>query len=110
MNRISLVCGAALAAAAFSSPATAITSKDVMEKMSKDQRFGYLTGLIDMLAYRELLAGNKVYAQCLSDAWYKNDKMPDRLIAALYEHGDKAPEGIVYLLMTKACSSPLKLP
>ncbi len=31
-------------------PCLAITAKDVTEKMSKEERFGYLTGLIDMQA------------------------------------------------------------
>ena len=85
------------------SPAMAITAEDVLEKMSKDQQFGYLTGLIDMLAYKELLEGDKPYAQCLSDAFYKDKTMSERIFSSLRAYPDKAPEGIIYLLMMKAC-------
>lgn len=81
----------------------AITAKDVLDKMSKEERVGYLTGLIDMLAYKELLAGDKAYAQCLSDAFYKDKTMGERIYSTLAAYPDKAPEGLVYLLFKKAC-------
>lgn len=85
--------------------AVAITAQDVMGKMDERQRFGYLSGLVDMLAYQAALAGNGERANCITDSYYRGgkDKAWPRLYAALEKFGDKRPESIVVLLARKAC-------
>jgi hypothetical protein len=89
--------------------AAAITAQDVTEKMSHDQRFGYLTGLIDMTMYQTALSGNRTRAQCIYDAFYTKNAAQDdpwrRLNDALREFGDKRPESIVVLLIQKICGA-----
>jgi hypothetical protein len=86
--------------------AFAITAKDVTEKMTEKQRFGYVTGLIDMLAYQHLLSGNRDRSQCISDAFYgKKDETWHKLFELFGRFPDKAPEGLVVVLMNRACAS-----
>lgn len=88
------------------SVAVAITARDVTEKMTEKQRFGYVTGLIDMLAYQHLLSGNRDRSQCISDAFYgKKDETWYKLFELFGRFPDKAPEGLVVVLMNRACAS-----
>lgn len=98
--------GAYLIAALAASSAHAITAKDVMEKMAQEERFGYVTGLIDMLSYQALLAGNQARAKCISDAFYgKKDATMRLLYQSFGQYSDKSPEGIVVVIMNRACGN-----
>ena len=95
---------ALLACFAFAAqPAEAITARELMEKMDRNQRFGYLTGLIDMMSYQALLAGDRARAECISDAFYKNNTMSDRIYETFGKYPDKSPEGLVVVLMKREC-------
>ena len=85
--------------------AGAITAGDVMEKMTDKERFGYLTGLVDMLSYQHVLAGDRPRAQCVTAKFYDETDMQARIIATFARYPDKSPEGIVVLLMNKACGT-----
>jgi hypothetical protein len=102
-----VVAAALLAAVPVFSNAVALVSQDVTEKMSHDQRFGYLAGLVDMNAYQAALSGNKERAKCIVDAFYANASKDDdpwrRLLDALRQYPDKRPESIVVLLIQKTC-------
>lgn len=75
-----------------------------MEKMTEKERFSYVTGLADMLSYQYLLAGNRDRAKCVSDAFYGSDKQTwSKVYEAFGRFSDKAPEGLVILLMKNAC-------
>lgn len=97
------VAAAALLLAACAGPAMAITARDVTEKMSKEQRFSYLTGLVDMLAYQSILAGNNAHAKCIVDKFYDDKSVLGLVYAALDKFPDRAPEGLVVLIMKKQC-------
>ena len=103
------VIGAAMTAGLFAMTiqcAFAITAKDVMEKMTEKERFGYVTGLVDMLSYQSLLAGNRQRAQCIADAFYgKKNETWQTLFAVFGKHPDKAPEGLVTVVMNHACGA-----
>lgn len=103
--RCSLI--AIVAVALFTQSATAITAEDVMKKMSKEERFGYLTGLIDMLTYNTATTGNGSKAACLTNAYYREGKDAawKNLYDALGNFSDKQPATIVTLLARKACGS-----
>jgi len=98
---------AALLAAALvlaAEPARAITAKDVLEKMTDKERFSYVTGLVDMLSYQSVLAGNGQRAGCISNAFYSKTEETWRLIVSTFEKfSDKSPEGLVVVLMNRAC-------
>lgn len=86
------------------SNASAITARDVTDKMPKEERFGYLTGIVDTLSYQELLSGNRERAMCISDAFYKDQAGMEKIINALHAFPDKPPVAIVIVTMNKACA------
>ncbi len=93
-----------------SSPAWAITAEDVMEKMGKDERWGYLTGLVDMMSYQEVLNSNDTRAQCIVDWFYDDEATIKRVFATLLHFPDKSVEGILFLMGKKACGTPDSAP
>jgi hypothetical protein len=97
---------ATLALASTIGPASAITAKDVLEKMTDKERFGYVTGLIDMLSYQSVLAGNRDRAKCIADTFYgKTEETWQSVMATFGKFSDKAPEGLVVVLMNRACGA-----
>lgn len=88
-------------------PGRAITARDVTEKMSQEERYSYLTGLIDMRAFIAGEAGDANFSKCVYDAYYrKHDSAADPwipLLDALKQFPDKQPATIVFLLAKKAC-------
>ena len=87
----------------LSNAAPAITAKDVLEKMTDKERFGYVTGLVDMLSYQSLLGGDRKRAECISDAFYKEDTVTKKIFEAFSRFPGKSPEGIVILLFRQSC-------
>ena len=86
--------------------AFAITAKDVMDKMEEKERFAYVTGLVDMLSYEALLSGNQTRAQCIVGAFYgQKDQTWPLVFQTFGKYPDKAPEGLVVVLMNHACGS-----
>jgi hypothetical protein len=85
-------------------PALAIKASDVMEKMSEDERFGYLTGLADMLSYQYVLAGDRPRAECITNAFYsKKEDTWRRVYESFKRLPDKGAEGLVVVLMKQEC-------
>lgn len=85
------------------SPALALTGKDVMEKMNKDVRWGYVSGMVDMLSYRALLDDDKARAECLYKWFYKTDETPNLIYGALDRYANKAAQGIIIVFAKRAC-------
>ena len=102
-KRTSKAAALACAVALASTPCLAITARDVTEKMSDKERYGYLTGLVDMLSYQSLLSGDRKRAECVADAFYKEEATTKKLLEAFYRFPDKAPEGIVILVLKQSC-------
>ena len=94
---------AALVLCVAAPSAYAITAKDVME-MSVKERFSYLTGLADMLSYQHVLSGDRTRAECITNAFYsQKDETWDRVHDTMRAFPDKAPEGLLVVLMNKQC-------
>jgi hypothetical protein len=76
--------------------------------MSKQDRYNYLTGLIDMRAYAAAQSGDAKMPKCIYDAYYRNgDNGKEawaKLLAALEQFPKEEPSAIVFLLTKKACS------
>jgi hypothetical protein len=102
--RFSISAAAVMAALALPNAAHAITAKDVLEKMTEKERFGYVTGLVDMMSYQSVLAGNRTRAECVTKTFYDNADATWKLVVAMFEkYSDKAPEGLIVLVMNRAC-------
>lgn len=85
-------------------PAAAITASDVLGKMSDKERFSYVTGLVDMLSYQAVLANDRPRAECITNEFYNKAEATWKLISATFEKfGDKSPEGLIVVLMNRAC-------
>jgi hypothetical protein len=86
-------------------PAAAITAGEVLKKMSAEERFGYLTGLIDMLAYQLSLSGDEKNASCIISAFYRDGREQNlaSLLNALERFPDRRPEAIITVVAKKAC-------
>jgi len=85
--------------------ASALVADDVTSKMTKDTRFGYLSGLVDMLAYQTAASGDREKGNCITDAFYR-EKMKDswaRLDEVLAKFPDKRPEILVSVLANQLC-------
>lgn len=87
----------------INAPAQAMMARDVLEKMTADQRSGYFTGLVDMLSYQHLLDGNEQRAECVVAWFYDRDGTIKKVLAAFERFPDKAAEGIFILMARKAC-------
>jgi hypothetical protein len=83
----------------------AVTAEDVMKKMSKQERFSYLTGLIDMRAFQLGQTGDAEVSKCIYDAYYREAEGSawSELFSSLEKFSDKQPAAIVYLLIQKTC-------
>jgi hypothetical protein len=102
MSRISSL--ALLSLVVFTAPASAITARDVMESMTQKERFGYVTGLADMLSYQYVLAGDRPRAECITNAFYSQKEGTWKLVYDAFKRfPDKAPEGLVVVLMKQTC-------
>jgi len=75
--------------------------------MSKQERYSYLTGLIDMRAFEAAQSGSGAMATCIYDAYYHGDDNGKaawaKLLDGLRQFPDKQPATIVHLLTQKAC-------
>lgn len=87
------------------SSAAALTAEDVTKKMNSDQRVGYLTGLIDMLAYQTAASGNRDRGSCITDRFYRERKEDSwaRLRDVLDKFSDKPPEVLLAILADQLC-------
>jgi imidazolonepropionase-like amidohydrolase len=83
------VVGVVIATFAPMRSASSITAEDVMKKMSKEERFSYLTGLVDMLTFNAAESGNDAKAKCLTNAFYRDEK--NAAWKSLYDAFDKSP-------------------
>jgi hypothetical protein len=102
---------AACALSAFSIfaafPAMAITARDVTEKMSKDDRYNYLTGLIDMRAFQAAQSGDTAFSKCVNDAYYRDKEGGawTAVFESLQKFPDRQAATIIFLLTQKMCGS-----
>lgn len=85
--------------------AAAITAEDVMKRMSQEQRIGYFSGLIDMLAYQTAAAGDRAKGNCIIDAFYRERREDSlkRLLEVMEKFSDKRPEILLTVLVKQLC-------
>lgn len=87
------------------STASAGTAEDVMKKMSADQRWGYVSGLVDMLAYQTAATGNQEKGNCIADKFYgeSRDMSVKRLFDVMAQYPDKRPEILMKVVADQLC-------
>lgn len=86
-----------------SSPAEAVTAGDVVGKMSKEERYGYLSGAIDMAMFMHSQNGGGAKAECIM-GWFYKDKKSGEEIAALFDSNKARPAiGLLHVLIGRHC-------
>jgi len=98
-----------LVAAAFLSSgkeAAALTADDVLNKMGADERFSYVSGVIDGLAYARWLSDrpDDTGMQCIYSWYYNGEAAKHQLIDTWFErHLDMPVDALLYVLIKREC-------
>lgn len=74
-----------------------------MNGMKPDERNGYIIGMVDMLSYQAVLAGNRPRAQCITNAFYGDDATKKRVLDVMHAFPDREPVAILIVVMNKQC-------
>ncbi len=98
-----------LSVAAFTSlgqEAKALTADDVLNKMNADQRFGYISGVVEGLAYSRWVADkpDDTGMTCIYDWYYQGEEARSNQVDGwLRRHLDKPVGALLYVLIKKEC-------
>lgn len=78
-----------------------------MTKMSQQERFNYLTGLIDMLAFQVAQSKNSAKAIFITNTYYREGKENAwaQLLDTLKKFPEQSPETVVTVLANKRCGA-----
>lgn len=92
---------------AASNQAMAITAGDVRYKMSSDEQFAYVLGVIEGLAYARYVkdSPDETGMQCIYN-WYQKDsavRWTDTLFPFFEKYSDKPVGVLLYVLTKKVC-------
>lgn len=98
---------AALATLCLAAPAEAtdFSAKAVMEKMQANERFPYIAGVIEGLAYSRFVRdGKKTEGMgCIYDWFYEKHETINLIYAAFGQYPDYTPAAVINALAKKAC-------
>ncbi len=86
--------------------ATDFTAKVVMKEMTEEQRYSYLSGVIEGLAYARYAQDGKQIAgmNCIYDGFYGTPKVTDLIYAAFGQYPDYTPGAVVSALVKRKCN------
>jgi len=90
----------------FARETAALPAEDVLSEMSQDQRHGYISGIVDGLAYARWLADqpDDTGMQCIYSWYYGGGTEKWALITQwLGRHLDKPVDALMYVLIKKEC-------
>lgn len=87
----------------FPSERKAITAGDVVDKMSEDQQYGYLTGAVDMVIFLHSSNGEGDRAECILNWFYRDDASAKEIVAVFHNYKDKPAIGILHVLINRHC-------
>ncbi|MBL4768041.1 MAG: hypothetical protein JKY94_10055 [Rhodobacteraceae bacterium] len=109
LRKYSHISAIILTATAFLSSgkeAAALTADDVLNRMNDDERFAYISGVVDGLAFARWTADKPDNAgmQCIYDWYYGGDTAVRETIQTwLTRHQDKPVDALVYVLTKREC-------
>ncbi|MDF2365640.1 hypothetical protein [Sneathiella sp.] len=93
----------ALLLSACSSPSQAMTNKELLENFSDDERFGYITGTIEALAFVAKVNKRQEAATCLTNWFFGEGDGMTEIVNRIHDLPDKAPQATIYVLARKKC-------
>ncbi|MFY0311165.1 hypothetical protein ACFMBG_14845 [Leisingera sp. D0M16] len=95
----------ALLQAGGTSPALALTAGDVLDKMNADQRYGFISGAVDMASQLYAEGGNREKGECAL-SWFFDGDDGIRMIHDFFDaHKDKDAVGLLSILINRQCGT-----
>lgn len=101
-NTVAAVTAALLCLVGAGGPAWSLTGADVLDKMSADERAGYLAGTVDMAAFLAATQGQAQRTDCIM-GWYYHQDGAKTIIAGLARYRDREALPVVHALIGRAC-------
>jgi hypothetical protein len=101
-----LIVVAILAVLVTPSAAPAVSAGDVLNRMTEKERFGYITGAIDMAMYLEQVEarGSTPRSACILKWYYGTDAAGPRQVLSLFSnYSDKPATGLIKIAIDRAC-------
>lgn len=86
--------------------ANALTSGDVLEKLSQDERYSYVSGAIEGIAYSRFLRErpNERGMKCMLNWYYDGGVESWKIVKQWFrQHEDKTAEVVLYAILSKEC-------
>ena len=89
------------------SPAWAVTAGDVLDRMTERERFGYITGAIDMAMFLAAVREqNDAKSECIVHWYYsQNAPGPKQVIDIFRQFRDKPAVALINVLIDRRCGS-----
>ena len=85
-------------------PAFAVTAGDVLDKMTDNERGGYLNGAVEMAMYNAVTQGNGKKSECILNWYYKsNGKGARDVVATFDKYKDKSAVMLIQALIDREC-------
>lgn len=84
-------------------PAWSITAGDVLDRMSPDERGGYLSGTVEMAAFLSSIQDKKERAECIVRWYFKERKGTEQIMLALARFKDKQAMPVIHAVIKRAC-------
>jgi len=97
---------AAALSLSFARETAALPAEDVLNTMSQDQRHGYISGIVDGLAFARWLADrpDATGMQCIYDWYYDGGTEKWALITQWLErHLERPVDALMYVLIEREC-------
>lgn len=100
-----IACGTLAALLLAATPAFAITAGEVLDKMTRDERFGYITGAIDMAMYHaSTLEKNNPKAECILNWYYGKDAPGPKQVLNMFDRNrERNAIALIQVLINRAC-------
>jgi len=86
--------------------AAALTADDVLNKMTGDERFAYVSGLVDGLAYARWLSDkpDETGMQCIHNWYYQGGEERSNLVHQWFSrHLNKPADALLYVFIKREC-------
>ncbi len=101
-----LVTKLALVTLLFSAPANALTGKEVLTVLDEKKRYGYVSGIIEALAYADFLKNkpDETGMICRMDYFYKGGVESWKVIKKWFENNpDQQAYVLIFGLLNREC-------
>lgn len=113
MCRRVLVIAIALTATVLNSPALAITAGEVLQRMTDRERFGYITGAVDLAIHLEQVSakGPTARSNCIQNWYYGKDAPGPRQVVSMFStNQERTAVGLIKILIDRACGQSVAAP